>query len=412
MGNEREILAFEEALARVVKAAPAVRTERLALESTQRRYLAEDVHCSADVPAEDNSAMDGFGVKASDLAVGARLRLIGDSLAGVPLRSEVEPGSCARVMTGGLIPPGVDTVVPVELTSGYDPAADGAIEFNKVLERGANIRRRASVKAAGDLLLSRGTRIGPAVIGVLAQQGYAEVLVSSAPRVAVLPTGDEIVEVGEDPGPGQVRNSNAYALLAQARACGAEVERLPILRDDEGDTLSRLRDAFARFDLVCTIGGVSMGTKDLVRAAFAELGGEIIVESTRIKPGKPTLFGRVRQGDQNSHLLGLPGNPASSFTIFELLGAPFLRVSQGVPAAAALIRHRARVGASSLRKNWRLQVLPGAASFAPDGVVIDELTQRSSADLFSLADANALWFAEADAAPREGDHVDWIATEH
>ena len=409
MGKAREILDFEEALRRVVAAAPEMQAETVALDEAQGRYLAEAIDCEADVPAADNSAMDGFGVKAADLRPGARLRLVGDSLAGVPLDQEIEAGTCARVMTGGLIPAGVDSVVPVELTSGYEPAADGSIEFREVVAEGANIRRRGSVKASGDRLVSSGTRISPAVLGVLAQQGRAELRVAKAPRVAVLPTGDEVVEVDESPAPGQVRNSNAYALVAQARACGAEVERLPILRDREGDTLERLRGAFSRFDLVCTIGGVSMGTKDLVRAAFAELGGEVIVESTKIKPGKPTLFGSVSGGA--SHLLGLPGNPASSFTIFELLGVPFLRAMQGVPPQHALVRHRARMGSSSLRKNWRLQVMPGRARFEAQGVVVEELAQRSSADLFSLAEANALWFAPADTAPGEGDEVEWIPSE-
>lgn len=407
--KEREMLTLDEALSRVLGTAPEVMLERVPLPESLGRVLAEDVRSEADVPAAAVSAMDGFGVRAADLeGPGVALELIGDALAGRPFDGQLAPGTCTRVMTGGLVPGGCDAIVPVEKTSGYEPQEGNRIVFEAKAELGANIRPRGSVCARGDLLLSRGTWITAAGVGVLAQQGRPRVEVSKRPRVAVLPTGDEIVEVDEAPTEGQVRNSNAYALEAQIQRSGAAARRLPILRDREGATRDRLRDALAAHELVCTIGGVSMGTRDLVRGAFEDLGGRTLVESTRIKPGKPTLFGAVEIDGQDRYLLGLPGNPASSFTIFELFGAPWIRKALGLPAESWLPRADARITTGSIRKNWRLQLVPATLRIKGGREELEVLTQRSSADLFSLADADVLILAPADEGPQVGDLVSYL----
>ncbi len=405
--GDREMISVEEALQRVLTTVPSARVEEVGLADAVGRVLARDLQCNCPVPAADNSAMDGFGVRAADVTPGGLLRLIGDSRAGVPFDGTVETGACARVMTGGLIPAGVDAVVPVEHTSGYEPSADGTIEFTRECPAGANIRPRGSVCDQGQLLIGAGSRLGSGDVGVLAHQGRGRVAVGGRPRVAVLPTGDEVVAIASDPGPGQVRNSNAWALVAQVQAAGGEANLLPILDDRVGDTRGALLEALRQHDLVCTIGGVSKGTHDFVRGGFADLGGRTIVESMRVKPGKPTLFGEAEVDGEASFLLGLPGNPASSFAIFELLGAPWVRAFQGAPAPAPRQRGVLDAGGHTMRANWREQVLP--ARIGANGGRVVAIDQNSSADLFSLARATALFFLKPDTPGNDGDTVEWIA---
>jgi molybdopterin molybdotransferase len=406
----REMISLDEALNRVLETLDVGGREQVLVDLDQSlgRILAEDILAAEDYPAQDNSAMDGFALKADDLVGRDSLTLVGQSLAGQPFDGQLEAGQCTRVMTGGLIPRGADAVVPVENTSGYEPAQDGAVSFDGKPGVGDNIRPRGGVIRAGESLLAVGTKIRPATIGILASQGKERVSVGKRPMVAILATGDEIVEVGEVPKSGQVRNSNAHALLAQAKAAGAEATLLPVLRDEEGKSREVLGAALEVYDLVCTIGGVSMGTKDLVRGAFDELGGKTIVETIRIKPGRPTLFGKREHGGRTSYLLGLPGNPASSFTLFALLGAAWVQGYQGGSLAPWRERSRATLWYSKVRPNRRLQALPARLRLAADGVNLLNLPQRTSADLFSLADADAFFLAPEDSGPRDGEIVDWV----
>lgn len=402
------MLRFEEALERVLAHAPTEASiEDLPLPECLGRVLAEDLSCEADVPAADVSAMDGFAVRAEDLAQGKQLELLGDALAGSPFEGSVGPGCCTRVMTGGLIPSGCDAVVPVEKTSGYEPV-DGSVQFEGEPALGANIRPRGSVRGRGDVLLRTGEVLSPARLAVLAQQGRALVRVAARPRVAVLPTGDEVIEIDQVPNEGQVRNSNAYCVEAQITAAGGLPTRLPVLRDREDATLATLREALRTHDLVCTIGGVSMGTRDLVRAAFQELGGRVIVEATKIKPGKPTLFGAVPIDGREHYLLGLPGNPASSFTIFELFGAPWIRAALGRPRAECFERLEAPLEGGSVRPNWRTQLVPGASQVGAGVHAVRVLEQRSSADLFSLAEADVLFFTPEGEGVESGAAVPFL----
>ncbi|PIE23148.1 MAG: hypothetical protein CSA62_08910 [Planctomycetota bacterium] len=406
--SERVILPLPEALERILSAVPASKAEELGLGDALRRILLQDVYAAEDVPLADVSAMDGFALRTQDLATGAKLQLVGDAFAGQAYEGSLPPGSCVRVMTGGLIPEGADTVVPVEKSSGYEPLEGGVVRFDAEFGVGANIRKRACVRSAGQQLLESGTEIRPAVVGVLANQGLSRVQVAVQPRVAILPTGDEVVAIEEQPGPGQVRNSNAWALAAQVTACGGLPSMRPVLGDDEALTREQLAAALREHDLVLTIGGVSMGTKDLVRGAFEALGGECLVESVLIKPGKPSYFGRIVLEGRESFLLGLPGNPASSFTIFALLGEPFLRVFQGESRDLFEERNRGRLHRSSLRKNRRLQALPGRLWQGPEATVVEALPEVNSADLFVLADADLLFLVPAGETLQDGESVEWL----
>jgi len=405
-GARREMIELDEAIRRVLASVPELQRETLEILEARGRVLMDAVHCEEPFPIADNSAMDGFGVRAAELVDRKRLRLVGESLAGNPYGAVLAEGACVRVMTGGLIPEGVDAVIPVEKSSGYEPKEDGSVEFEIRPEPGANIRRRACVRSQGDLLLARGQRIEAGAIGVLAQQGISRVAVGRRPKVAVLPTGDEVIPIDQKPQPGQVRNSNAYALFAQDEAAGAEAELLPVLADDEDRCRAQMDEALSNFDVVCTIGGVSMGTRDLVRPSFLALGGSFEVESIRIKPGKPTCFGALDRSGRRSYLLGLPGNPASTFTIFALLGVPFVAAFQG--ARGFQETGFGRYVGPDLRANFREQVLPARIVAGETDVELHAAEFRNSADLFSLAKAEVFYRVPPDTKVKEGDRLSWL----
>ncbi len=380
----------------------------LALEEVSGRFLAESLAVPADYPAFDNSAMDGFALRAADLAASDSLLLAGESLAGHPSETVLEKGTCQRVMTGGVIPEGADAVVPVEHTSGFEADAEGRIHFDKKPSPGANVRKRGEIRKKGDESLPKGTQIRPVQLAILAHEGLAKVKVARRPRVAILPTGDEIIEVDQEPELGQVRNCNSYALTGMARALGAEVVQLKVAGDSAETLEERMAKALHSFDLVCTIGGVSMGSKDLVRPCFEDLGGESLIHSIRIKPGKPTFFGLLQKGGRTARLLGLPGNPGSALTIFGLLGAPLLKRMQGVPEEECLRTQKAALWFSKVRPNWRAQALPGRLRPRLDGLVVEHLRQVNSADFYSFLEADALILVREEQAPRDGDLVEWI----
>ncbi len=374
------------------------------------RVLAEECRCAEDLPARDLSAMDGFALRATDLPGEApfTLPLAGESLAGHPAERALPKGACMRVMTGGVLPEGADLVVPVEHTSGFEALEGGEIRFEVLPREGDNVRVRGGLRRKGDLLLEAGSWLGPAEIGILGNQGRARVRVGRRPRVAVLPTGDEIIPVGEVPGPGQVRNSNAWTIAAQARRAGAEVEILPPVGDREGELVEVLSQSLATHDLVCTIGGVSAGTKDLVRPAFEACGGKERIEAIRIKPGKPTVFGGYRAKGHRAAFFGLPGNPASTLTIFALLVRPWILAFQGIGAERLLRPRQAALWFSKVRPNRRLQALPGRLRARRDGTIVEHLRQKDSSDLFCFAKADVLILIPENEAPRDGDPVSWI----
>jgi molybdopterin molybdotransferase len=282
------------------------------------------------------------------------------------------------------------------------------IRFEGKPSVGANVRLRGEIRKKGDESLPKGTQLRAVHLAILAHEGWAQIPVARRPRVAILPTGDEIIEVDQEPSLGQVRNCNSYALAGMARSLGAEAVRLPVAKDAAGSLEERIAQALDDFDLVCTIGGVSMGTKDLVRPCFKELGGEALIEAIQIKPGKPTFFGLLDKGGRRTRLLGLPGNPGSALTIFALLGAPLLKRMQGVPQEDCLKVAKAALWFSKVRPNWRAQALPGRLRPRLDGLVVEHLRQVNSADFYSFLDANALLLVGENQAPRDGDLVEWI----
>ena len=306
--------------------------ESVPLEAALGRTLAEDVRADMNVPPFANSAMDGYAVRARDLALqgGAALVLTvaGEVPAGGVATHPVEPGTAMRIMTGAPMPDGADAIVPFEDTDEGRPdtlRAAGKVRIFQLPEAGANVRAAGEDLQAGAVVVPRRTPITPAVIGVLASVGAPTVTVYRRPRVAILATGDELVNVADRPGPGQIRNANGYANAAQVHAAGGEALQLPIARDTEGELRARLRAGLDwGADLFLTSGGVSVGDYDVVKQVLQSM-GEMQFWRVRMKPGKPIAFGHI----EGIPLLGLPGNPVSAMVGFELFGRPALLKMQG-----------------------------------------------------------------------------------
>jgi molybdopterin molybdotransferase len=329
------VISVAEALRIVVDTARPLGAERVTLMDAVGRVAAEDVVSSRAVPAADNSAMDGFAVRAADVAkAGARLRILGSVPAGSVHGDTLPPGAAVKIFTGSVVPPGADTVVRVEDTE----AAGDHVHVKDVTLRGANVRLAGEDIAIGATVVRAGQELGPADVGVLASVGRATIAVYRRPRIAILSTGAELVEVDEAPGPSQVVNSNAYALVAAVREAGCEAPLvLPIVRDRFEDIRQRLEEAAAA-DVVLSTGGVSVGEFDFVKEALDALGVERLFWKVAQKPGKPLTFGH-----RGARLFfGLPGNPVSALVCFSVYVWPALRRLAGherlhLPAMRAVL---------------------------------------------------------------------------
>ena len=319
--NPPDLVPFEQARAGVLERVAPLPAREVGLGDALGCVLAADVAAAEDLPPFANSAMDGFAVRAADLTGAGQdrpvaLKIAGEVFAGTGRLPTVEPGAAARIMTGGAVPPGADTVVPVEQASvegdtvlvRVDPGARGFVR-----EAGEDVR-------AGTVVLERGRVLDPAAIGMLASVGRRQVPVHPRPRVAVVSTGDELVDPGDPLGPGQIRDSNSWLLAAQVRAAGMEAFRCGRLRDDPEALRRGFALAAADGDLVLTSGGVSVGERDYTKQVLATLGD---VRSFRVamQPGMPQAFGLAA----GTPLYGLPGNPVSCFVVFETLVRPALR---------------------------------------------------------------------------------------
>src|SRR6266567_2087998 len=320
------MISVEEALERILAEITPLSATRMPLPDSLGHVLTEDVISQEDIPPFANSAMDGFALLSQDSqprdGQPPRLRVTGGVAAGYIADHAVEPGSAMRIMTGAPVPPGADTVIQVELTRSDGPESEW-VEIMQEVAPGNNIRPAGEDMRRGQSVLLRGTEIGPWEIGVLATLGWTHVPVIRRPRVAILGTGDEVIDIHEPLRPGKIRNSNSYLLEASVRQAGAEPQRLGVARD----TVESLREKFTeamQCDLIITSGGVSVGEFDLVKNIMTEQG---VIHFWRInmRPGKPVAFGHI----DAIPLLGLPGNPVSSAVTFELFGRPLIRKLQG-----------------------------------------------------------------------------------
>jgi molybdenum cofactor synthesis domain-containing protein len=394
------LVEVDDAAALVLEHTPVLGVERVALAHCVDRVLAEDLVAPESLPAFPSSAVDGYAVRSSD--AGKALRVVGESAAGRPFAGRIEPGTAARILTGGVLPDGADCVVMVE-----DVKVEADIVTTPaLLKAGSNFHQPGADLRAGELVMAAGTQLGAAELGLAAALGFPRLPVRRRPRVALMSTGDELVEVGEKPGRGQIVDSNRWALLAALREVGAEVRRLGIA-PDQPDALRKLVvDALREVDVLVTSGGVSVGTHDLVKPLLESL-GTVHVGRVKLKPGKPFTFATIPAhatatipahaslpnplpvGERERLAFGLPGFPVSSLVTFEVFVRPALRKMQGFaslqrPTLPVRLAYEAR--ASADRTEYQRVML------RRDGrdLVAETTGSQSSSRLMSLAGANAL----------------------
>ncbi len=398
------MLTYREALERVLDSAAASLERRVPLEDALGLVAAAGVVCPGPVPPFDNSGMDGFAVRAADVAgataqTPVRLRVLEDLPAGRVAEHAVEAGTAHRIMTGAPVPAGADAVVPVEGTA---PAGDH-VEIRRAVRAGANVRRAGEDLAAGAAVVARGDVLRPADIGLLAVAGCATVPVVPRPRLAIVTTGDELVDVSEEPGPGRIRDANLHALRAQALAFGALPVGFPRVPDRRADVVSALRRAVAAADVVVTTGGISMGEYDCVKDVLDELGAERVFWRVAQKPAGPLGLWRL----DGRPVFGVPGNPVAAMLVMEEYVRPLLRLMMGFAHLFRPERH------GTLETPWtrragddRLHFLRVSVRAEADGLHARLSGHQGSGVLSSMARANALALIPGDVeAVPEGGRV-------
>jgi molybdopterin molybdotransferase len=323
------MISVDEALEYILRHFKPLEPEEVNLLDALDRVLSEDVYSEINIPPFDNTAMDGYAVRASDTSGASRenpvtLRVIADLAAGYVSGVSVQPGMAIRIMTGAPVPPGADAVVRFEETSegsrfeAQEVVRDGEVQIYKPVNPGENIRRAGEDVRQGELVIARGTTLRSSEIGVLASLGRHGVPVHRRPRVAILATGDELVDIDEPLGPGKIRTSNSYSNAALVHRYGGTPILLGIARDDVADLTAKIQEGLAqKIDLFLTSAGVSVGDYDVVKDVLAAE-GEMHFWQVRMQPGKPLAFGIVH----GVPLLGLPGNPVSAMVSFEEFARP------------------------------------------------------------------------------------------
>lgn len=399
---------FEEARQRVIEKAsarrPSPQAEFLDLSYALGRVLADEVSADRDYPPFHRSTRDGYAVRTSDLAhVPATLEVVGEIKAGDTFEREPRPGQCVQIMTGAAVPQGANGVVMLEHTR----REGSRVRIEQSAEIGQNVVTRGSEAVLGQLLLQPGTRLGYAELALLGQVGRAQIGVYRRPRVAILSTGDEVIEVDETPGPFQIRNSNTISLAAQVElACG---EPLPLLNAaDQVEALRAQIELGLTADILVLSGGVSMGKYDLVEQVLRDLGAEFFFEEVAIRPGKPAVFGVCR----DKLVFGLPGNPVSTMVTFELFVVPAIDILSGAaPRPLGILK--AKLAAPVKQKALLTHFIPAVVDWGTGEPVVREVPWQGSGDIVALAQANCflvvpqskLEFAAgdwADVLPRRG----------
>jgi len=388
-----------DALARLLAQAGTVSSiETLPLQDCLGRILAADQLSAVDVPAYDNSAMDGYALRVADVAAAGAVLPVSQVIAAGHPGTPLEPGTAARIFTGAPIPPGADAVVMQE-----DTRRQGEqIAVMEVPRVGQNIRARGHDIAAGNLVLARGRRLVAQDLGLLASLGLAEIPVFKPLTIAIMTTGDEVVPPGQPLAPGQLHDSNSYVLQGLLQGLGMKVVRMGIIKDDPAQVRQALRDAAAQADCVISTGGVSVGDADHVKAAVEEL-GQLELWKLAIKPGKPFSFGRIGQ----TPFFGLPGNPVAVFVTWLVLVRAYLLKLQGacdvsLPTQTVQAGFEVAPGSRQEYQRVRLQYRHGELPLALP------FTDQGSSLLSSLSWADGLAVIPRGEAIRVGDPLDYI----
>jgi len=409
IASNTAMLSFEAARAKVIEivaaraSAPSTEEIDLARESSRAlgRILVEDVVADRNYPPFDRSTRDGYALRASDASQpGAKLRLIGESRAGVAFDGKVGTGECVRILTGAPLPRGTNTVVMQERTR-----SEGDFV---VLDQAAQVGQHfvcSGVEArVGEVMVPRGARLSYAELAMSAEVGHARLKVSHRPRVAILSTGDELIGVGQAPGPCQIRNSNNISLSAQVTLAGGEPVDLGTAPDEVTALRARIEGGLD-YDMLLLSGGVSVGKYDLVEAALRGLGAEIFFESVAIRPGKPAVFGWCR----GKPVFGLPGNPVSTMVTFELFAVPAVEILSG-SKARPLPFFKARLVHPVDEKGEVTHFLPARVTWPadaePPSPAVEVLLWEGSGDIGAVVRANC--FAVVRESHRQVEAGEWV----
>ncbi len=369
----------------ILEQARLLDSEPLAMMAAHGRVLAEDVVANEDIPPFDNSSMDGYAVRTAEtMQAGSVLSVIGEIAAGSEFLPAIQSRTAVRIMTGAPIPPGADAVVELEAVA----VKNGSIVLSGPVAAGRNVRRKGEDIRAGEVAVKAGTRLSAVHLGVLASLGVHRVRVVRKPRVALLTTGNELVEVHEKPKPGQIRNSNAYTLWGLAAEAGGEPVRLGVVRDNVDDLRRALQPGLDA-EVLITSGGVSVGAHDYVLTVLKQLGVEIKFWKVNIKPGMPMVFGvyERERGSRRTLVFGLPGNPVSTMVTFLQFVRPALLTMTGQPAFPS-IRLKARLLSDVLKRDGKRHFVRGVLRQEGDGLVVETTGTQSSGALSSMARAN------------------------
>ena len=370
---------FEEArdcvLTKVSSERTLLDTEQVSTSEGLGRVLAEAIYADRDSPPVSRSVRDGFAVRASDLP--GELFIVGEVRAGETFAESLDPGQAIEIMTGAPLPPGADSVIMVE----HATVNGEKVRYERAVRVGENVNPKGSEARSHDLLLDVGARLGPAQIALIAMAGHRRVWVYRQLEVAILSTGDELVEVEEQPLEYQIRNTNSPSLAAQVAKAGAKPQVLPIARDLYAATRELIEHGL-RFDLLLVSGGVSAGKYDIVERVLSELGAEFFFDRVLIQPGQPLVFGEAR----NKFFFGLPGNPASTMVTFEVFARSAIELLSGQTQTSLPLPW------SRLKKDFHQK--PGLTRFLPaclssDGSEVTPISWSGSGDIPALARANA-----------------------
>jgi len=408
------MISIAEARQHVLDHCRCLPSSPVALTEALDRVLAVDVVADRDIPAMTKALMDGFAVRVEAMdRFPEQLQVLGQVAAGQLPSHDVGVGQAVRIMTGAMMPRGANAVVPVEQTSGVGWADESMVRVTieaTSVQAGQHTMKQAAIAARGEVLVEAKTRLRPAAIAVLAEVGCAQPRVFARPRVAVIPTGDEVVAVDQSPPPGKLRNSNGPMLLTQARQAGGEAAELGI-GPDERESLRAIISRGLQRDVLLLSGGVSAGALDLVPEVLSELGVAPIFHQVNIRPGKPLWFGVRETGDQRTLVFGLPGNPVSSFVCFDRFVRPALRALSGETTTSDCPEQLELLNSAPSQVGGRDAFWPANRIVPDDGVpVVEILDWRGSADLCTLSRANGLAFFPAGEPLREpGDRVEFYS---
>ena len=413
------MLTVDEALAAILREVQPLFAISRPLDNALGLVLAEEVVSGVDSPPFDKALMDGFAVRSTDIVDGkATLELVEEVSAGQVPSKNIEAGQTTQIMTGAPIPAGSDAVVPVEDTGIDTDSRTVRVVTSSPVTPGTNVLYRGTSMRRGERVIPAGRLLRPQELGALAELGRSQVTVHRVPRVAVLTNGDELVSISETPGPGQIRNSNEAMLTAQIRRAGADPVPLGIARDNHDHLRERI-NAGLRSDMLLLSGGVSAGKLDLVPSELQSAGVRQVFHKVWVKPGKPLWFGVLDRPDNASaggrqarrFVFGLPGNPVSSMTCFELFARTAIRRMMGIePAEPQPVR--ARLTEAHLARGDRPTYHPARLDWEDSGPVVRPVTWHGSADLRSTVEANAMaLFPGGEKTHQPGEVLDVIAWE-